>query len=347
MLIALTAIFAAGLGLYITPLAARAAQQLGIVARPDGGLRTQAEPVPYLGGVAIYLALLLALAVAADFEPQLLGLMLGTTIMLMVGLIDDFGVMTAKMKLFGQVVAGVALIKGGVVLELGIVRNIAWPGDFPLLSWALSLLWIIGIANAVNFLDIEDGLAAGVSLLCLPALFLVAWWNGRADIALFTAALFGAVLGFLRYNAPLPRARVYLGDAGSLFIGTALASLAMIGSYTAKNDLAAVCPLIILGVPCFELGVTMAARLRRGIPVWHGSPDHVAKRLQRAGLSKRAATAAMSLASLALGAVAIAIMRSDIRVAAVATGALAVVALVAAGFLLRVKVEWPPARTPE
>ena len=347
MLIALTAIFAAGLGLYITPLAARAAHRLGIVARPDGELRTQAEPVPYLGGIAIYLALLLALAVAADFEPQLLGLMLGTTIMLMVGLIDDFGVMTAKMKLFGQVVAGVALIKGGVVLELGIIRNIAWPGDFPLLSWALSLLWIIGIANAVNFLDIEDGLAAGISLLSLPALFLVAWWNGRSDIALFTAALFGAILGFLRYNAPLPRAHVYLGDAGSLFIGTALASLAMIGSYTAKNDLAAVCPLIILGVPCFELGVTMAARLRRGIPVWRGSPDHVAKRLQRIGLSKRATMATMSLASLALGAVAIAIMRSDIRVAAAATGALAVLALVAALLLLRVEMEWPPARKPE
>ena len=284
IIILLTFVFAIGLSLYITPLSARAARELGIVAKPDGNLRTQAEPVPYLGGVSIYLALLFALAVAADFSPQLLGLMLGTTIMLMVGLIDDFGVMTPKMKLFGQFVAGIALIKGGIVLELGVIRELPWPGDMPLLAWVLSLLWLVGVANAVNFLDIEDGLAGGVCAASCPALFAVAWWNGRHDVALFTAALFGATLGFLHYNLPVPKARIYLGDAGSLFLGTALASLAMIGSYTARNNLAAVCPIVILGVPCFEIAVTMAARIRRGIPVWRGSPDHVVKRLQRMGL---------------------------------------------------------------
>jgi len=342
LIIPLTFVFALGLGLYVTPLAARAAHQLGIVARGDGDLRTQAEPVPYLGGIAIYLTLLLALAVAAHFTPQMLGLMLGTTIMLMVGLIDDFGVMTAKMKLFGQVVAGMALIKGGVVLELGIIREVTWPDDMPLLAWGLSLLWLIGVANAVNFLDIEDGLAGGVCAAACPALFIVAWWNGRTDVALYTAALFGATLGFLRYNAPFPKARIYLGDAGSLFLGTALAALAMIGSYTDKNNLGAVGPVLILGVPCFEIAVTMAARLRRGIPVWRGSPDHVVKRLQRAGLSRRAATASMSAASLLLGGAAVIIMRLDLRSAMIAVGALALAGLVAAVLLLRVKVDWRP-----
>ena len=342
LIILLTFVFALGLGLYVTPLAARAARQLGVVAKPDGNLRTHDEPVPYLGGIAIYLTLLIALAVAARFEAQLLGLMLGTTIMLMVGLIDDFGVMTAKMKLFGQVVAGMALIKGGVVLELGIIREVTWPGDMPLLAWVLSLLWLIGVANAVNFLDIEDGLAGGVCAAACPALFVVAWWNGRTDVALYTAALFGAILGFLRYNAPFPKAGIYLGDAGSLFLGTALAALAMIGSYTQKNNLAAVGPIVILGIPCFEIAVTMAARLRRGIPVWRGSPDHVVKRMQRAGISKRASTAAMCVASLLLGGVAVLIMRLEIEAAMIAVGALAVAALVAAILLLRVKVDWRP-----
>lgn len=342
LIILLTFVFALGLGLYVTPLAARAAQQLGIVAAGDGNLRTQTEPVPYLGGVAIYLAMLIALAVAADFTPQMLGLMLGTTIMLMVGLIDDFGVMTAKMKLFGQVVAGMALIKGGVVLELDLVRNVTWPGDMPLLAWALSLLWLIGVANAVNFLDIEDGLAGGVCAAAMPALFAVAFWNGRTDIALYTAALFGATVGFLRYNAPFPQARIYLGDAGSLFLGTALAALAMIGSYTGKNNLAAVSPVIILGVPCFEIVVTVLARLRRGIPVWLGSPDHVVRRMHRAGVPKRTATALMAGTSLVLGGIAVLIMRLDIQSAMIAVGAVGLVAVIAAALVLRVKVDWRP-----
>jgi UDP-GlcNAc:undecaprenyl-phosphate GlcNAc-1-phosphate transferase len=116
----------------------------------------------------------------------------------------------------------------------------------------------------------------------------------------------------------------------------------MIGSYTAKNNLAAVGPIVILGIPCFEIAVTMAARWRRGIPVWRGSPDHVVKRLQRAGMSGRASTAASCAASLVLGGVAVVIMRLDIETAMIAVGALALVALAAATLILRIKVDWQP-----
>jgi UDP-GlcNAc:undecaprenyl-phosphate GlcNAc-1-phosphate transferase len=234
-------------------------------------------------------------------------------------------------------VAAAALIKGGIVLELTIIKSVQWPGDLPLLSWGLSAVWLIGVANALNFLDTEDGLAAGVAASCCPALFAVAWLNGRPQAALFTAALFGGTLGFLRYNAPLPAARIYLGDAGSLMLGLALASLAMIGSYTSKNDLA----VIILGVPCFELGLTMAARWRRGVPVYYGSPDHVAKRLEKAGLSKRRTLMLHCGASLILGAIGVAVMRTDIRTAMIVVAALMVLALAAAVLLLRIKTEWP------
>ncbi|HUT54983.1 MAG TPA: MraY family glycosyltransferase [bacterium] len=341
LLSGLTCLLALGVGLYVTPLAREAALKLGMVAKPDGRLRFHEEPVPYLGGVAIYIAMLVALTVAVDFNNMMLGILLGTTIILMVGLIDDFGVMTPGMKLFGQVVAAVALIKGGIVLELTIFEDVRWPGDLPLLSWGLSAVWLIGVANALNFLDIEDGLAAGVAACCCPALFLVAWLNGRPQAALFTAALFGGTLGFLRYNAPLPTARIYLGDAGSLLLGLSLASLAMIGSYTAANDLAVACPIIILGVPCFELGLTMAARWRRGVPVYYGSPDHVAKRLEQVGLGKRLTLGLHCGASLVLGAVAIAVMKADIRTAIIIVGALMLAALAAAFFLLRLKIEWP------
>jgi UDP-GlcNAc:undecaprenyl-phosphate GlcNAc-1-phosphate transferase len=332
-----------GFGLYITPLAMKAARNLGCLSRPDGWLRTQDEPVPYLGGVAIFLALLLSLALSSEFSPVILGLLLGATIMLMVGLIDDFGVMAARMKLFGQIIVALTLIKSGIVLELAIFDRVRWPFGWPALSWGLSALWLIGLANAFNFLDIEDGLAGGVAACLCPALFVVAILNGRIDAAIFTAALFGACLGFLHFNAPVPKARIYLGDAGSLLLGVVLASLAMMGSYTAKNDIAAICPVIILGVPCFELGLTMAARRRRGIPVYYGSPDHVAKRLQKASLSKTATLGLHCITSLILGGLALVIMNTNIKTAIVLVVILAAVALVAGLLLLRVQVEAPEA----
>lgn len=342
LLIIFAGILSLSLALYLTPLSAKAAVKLGIVAKPDGQLRTQTEPVPYLGGIAIYLSLLITLSVAARFNSMMLGLLLGITLILMVGLIDDFGAMTADMKLFGQFIAALALIKGGIVMELDIFRNINWPYDMPLVSWCLSAIWLIGIANAVNFLDIEDGLAGGIAACCCPALFVVALINQRADTAIFIVVLFGATMGFLRSNAPLPTAKIYLGDGGALFLGLAIAALAMTGSYTANNNIAAICPVIILGVPCFELGVTMAARWRRGIPVYTGSPDHVAKRLSILGFSRRAVLGIHWGASLLLGGIAIFIMSTDIKKAIIAVAALAALALVAAFVLLRVKVEWKP-----
>ena len=338
MIFVFSGILAFSLALYLTPLTAKAAMDLGIVAKPDGVLRTQEEPVPYLGGVAIYLSILLALAVASNFNSMLLGLLLGTTIMLMVGLIDDFGVMTPKMKLLGQIIAAIALIKSGIYLELEIINELKWPADMPLIAWGLSIVWLVGIANAVNFLDIEDGLAGGTAASCLPALIVVAFLNNRADEAIFTIVLLGAVIGFLRYNAPFPKARIYLGDAGSLFLGMALAALAMIGSYTEKNNVGAICPVLILGVPCFEMGITMAARFRKGVPVWQGSPDHIAKRLQAAGFQKKTVVFIHWSASILLGALAVFIMKTDIMKAMIAFGVLTIIALIIAILLLRIEV---------
>ncbi|MFO8056674.1 MAG: MraY family glycosyltransferase [bacterium] len=336
----LTVMLSGALALYLTPLAIRAARTWGIVARPDGGLRDHADAVPYLGGLAMYLALLLSLVFVVDFTPHLMGLLFGGTIILMVGLIDDFGAMTPRVKLFGQVIAVLALIKGGVYLKL-VIFDFRWPLELPLFPWVLSAVWLVGMANALNFLDIEDGLAGGVAACCCPALFTVAWLNGQPETALFIAGIFGATAGFLRYNLPFPKARVYMGDAGSLFLGLSLGALAMIGSYTEKNDLAAVCPAIILGVPCFELMVVVVARLRKGIPIWYGSRDHVSKRLVEAGLSKRASLYLHCGTSLLLGGLAIFIMNTNIKNALIAVSGLAAVALPAFFLILRIKMEEP------
>ena len=335
-----TFLLAASLALYLTPLARQAAIKFGLTSKPDGNLRHQAEPVPYLGGVAVYLGFLLALVFIFDFEKQVLGLLLGGTIMLLVGLIDDLGVMTPKMKLFGEAVAVLALLKAGIVIELTFIPSwrIFGLAPVPVLSYVLSAFWLLALANAFNFLDVEDGLAAGVAFFSSLSLFVVAVINHHAVIAALTITLAGSLLGFLRYN--FRPARIYLGDSGSLFLGLLLGALAMIGSYTEKNNVAALAPVILLGVAGFELAFTMLARTLRGIPVMWGSPDHVSKRLRRVGWSVAAVAAIHYAAAALLGGVAIAIMLVDTRTAAIIAGALALLSLLAAGWLLRIKVEW-------
>lgn len=335
-----TFLLAFSFALYLAPIVREAALKFGLVSRPDGNLRTQSEPVPYMGGIAIYLGFLLALAVASSFDRMVLGMLLAGTIMLLVGLIDDFGVMTPWMKLFGEIIAVAALLKAGIHIKVQFILDAEpWQG-FPILSYLLSAFWLLGVTNAFNFLDIEDGLASGVAFLSCLSLFAVAMLNQNTVIATLTVALAGATLGFLRYGF-MP-AKIYLGDAGSLFLGLMLGSLAMIGSYTEKNPVALLAPVLILGVACFEIGFTMLARIIRGIPVMHGSPDHIAKRLQKAGLKKKTVVYLHYGASVVLGLVALAMMISSMRTAIVIAACVALAALALTAALLRIRVDWRP-----
>ncbi len=145
------------LGIYFTPVARQAALRFGIVDRPDGLLKNHREAVPYLGGLAVFLAYLVALGLVLPFDNLLLGLLLAGTLTLLVGLIDDFGVLTPLAKLTGQGVAVFVLLRSGAVIELVEVP--------PALRWPLAAAWLLGVCNAFNLLDILDGLAAGVGAL--------------------------------------------------------------------------------------------------------------------------------------------------------------------------------------
>ncbi|MBI2876315.1 MAG: undecaprenyl/decaprenyl-phosphate alpha-N-acetylglucosaminyl 1-phosphate transferase [Candidatus Tectomicrobia bacterium] len=311
-------VLALAFSLYGVPMARRAALKLGIVDRPDGRLKRQREPVPYLGGLAIYLSFLAALALTYEFSQEVLGLILGGTLTLLLGLIDDFSVLTPREKIFGQLVAISALVKAGITIQLTFL-----PGWVAL---PLTVLWLLAITNAFNLIDVMDGLSAGVAFTACLALFGVALLNGRPMIAILTAALAGSILGFLRYN--FEPARIYLGDSGSLFLGLMLGALAMIGSYSQENLLACLAPLVILGVPLFDLLFVMYVRHRRGLPLMQGSPDHFALRLKRWRLSTRQTTLLSYLLSALLGGVGLAIMRAS------AWGAGLLLATIAASALL-------------
>jgi UDP-GlcNAc:undecaprenyl-phosphate GlcNAc-1-phosphate transferase len=264
--------------LVLTPVMRKAALQIGLVDRPDGKLKTHENVTPYLGGVAVYLAFLFTAGALTSFDSaEVLGLLLSGSIILIVGLIDDFGALTPWQKLLGQTLAALVLVRSGTYVKL---TFLPWYVAVP-----LTVLWIIAVSNAMNIIDILDGLASGVAVVAALLVAAANFMAGRNDQAFLSLILAGATLGFLRHN--FHPARIYLGDTGSLFIGFMLAALSLNAGYTRMNRLALLTPILILGVPLFDLAFVMWTRWRKGIPMMKGSPDHFALRLRRCKLSIR------------------------------------------------------------
>src|SRR5437870_9850761 len=146
----------------LTPLMRKAALQLDIVDRPDGKLKAHTDTVPYLGGIAVYTAFLFTVGILSDFGQETLGLLLSGSIALMVGLIDDFGVLTPYQKLLGQTLAALVLVKSGIYIKLVVLP--------PWVAIPLTVLWILAVTNALNIIDILDGLASGVAAIAAIAI---------------------------------------------------------------------------------------------------------------------------------------------------------------------------------
>jgi len=324
----LTFFLAALLAHYLTPILRQAAIRFGIVDRPDGKLKTHRSPVPYLGGIAIYLSFLLSLAFTAEFQREVLGILLAGSIVVLLGLIDDLGVLSPSVKLAGQVVAVLTLMKAGVTIKLAFLS--------PWAALPLSFLWLLAVTNAFNLIDIMDGLAAGVGLISCLVLLGVAIGEERGTVVTLLAALAGSLLGFLRYN--LDPARIYMGDTGSLFVGLMLAALAMNNSYTSRNLAASLSPVVILGVPIFDMLFVMFIRWRRGIPIMRGSPDHFALRLRKWRLTTRQTVWTSYVSTAVLGLVGIAMMLVEARTALTILGGTVAAALALAFYLKKIEM---------
>jgi UDP-GlcNAc:undecaprenyl-phosphate/decaprenyl-phosphate GlcNAc-1-phosphate transferase len=321
------------LGAYFTPIARQAALRYGIVDRPDTSLKEQAEPVPYLGGVAVFLAFLIALGTVLELDRTLLAILLAGTLTLLVGLIDDFGVLTPFAKLAGQGVAVFALLRGGAVIELvGVPQGLRWP---------LAAVWLLAVCNAFNLLDVMDGLAGGVGAIAAAAIAIAAVITGQLALAAACFALAGALGGFVMYN--FHPARIYLGDAGSLSIGIILAAAALAVRWSESSPAGFLAPLAILAVPLADTVYVSLLRARAGHPFWYGSRDHFPLRLRRrlGGDVRRATTVCYALAgagaSVGLGAMA----WWSWQVALVALGAYALALVALLAWLARVAMVEP------
>src|SRR3989454_7348266 len=253
------------------------------------------------------------------------------SLMVMLGLIDDFGVLKPWPKLIGQLIAVFVLIRSGIRIEIA-----AFPDWLDLL---LTVVWMIGIINAINIIDVMDGLAGGVSVIACLWLFVVALVNHDTMVAVMLTALAGSLVGFLRYN--LHPATIYLGDAGSLFVGLMLGALAMVSKYTTVNPVAVLAPVLILGVPVFDTLFVMYVRWRGSLAVVLGSLDHFALRLRQLQLSVPQVVVASYAASVVLGGAALAIMFVATATALVIAGVAMLLAVVAAVWLKRIEMSRP------
>lgn len=316
----------------LTPLSRRLARRIGYVDHP-GTQKIHIAPMPLLGGLAIYLALVIGLLVLNLGRPQreAFAIVLAVSVVALVGLWDDRYGMDPIVKLGGQVLAGVVLMIGGIQTHL-----FPWPA----LDVMLTLFWVVGISNAINLIDNMDGLAAGVAVVSAGFFLWLASLEGQILVAGLAAAICGAALGFLFWN--FHPALTFMGDVGSLVLGLTLAILGIKLSFPASPASATwMIPILVLGVPIFDTTLVVISRIRRRVPVYLGGSDHTSHRLVRLGLSHSRAVMSLYLAGALLGLAAIGVRGYSPFFANLTFAALVLAGAVAIVLLERVKLDVP------
>ena len=345
-LYALTFVGAMTLSLLLVPAVREYAQRKEITDQP-GGHKSHIAPVPYLGGVAMVLAFSAAMFVgvvvrrSSQFDGREVRLTVGNLlaqgdglvrelivvlglalIFSAMGLIDDLRGLSPWLRFAVGLGIAVTLVAYGIRLQ----------SPLPDAADAvISVVWILGITNAFNLLDNIDGLAAGTAAVAATIFFLIALFNDQDYSALLAIGLAGAMLGFLRSN--FHPATIYMGDAGSLFIGFLMAYLGLKMRTTVTEIPQLFAPLVVLGVAVLDTTMVVVSRLRRGVSPFTGGQDHLSHRLRRLGLSVRRSVSTLLLASVALGGLAVALSDAPATVgywllaAAVLSGVMATVLL--------------------
>jgi UDP-GlcNAc:undecaprenyl-phosphate GlcNAc-1-phosphate transferase len=296
-------LIAFGVVMLLTPAVGGMARRLGVVDAP-GGRRVNRTPVPRLGGVALFLGLLVPSLAFLHVGNANRGLLLGAAVAVTVGAVDDFRGLRWFEKLAGQVAAAAVPTAFGVWVDrftfplLGVDTLPAWAGI------PLTVLWIVAIMNMVNFLDGMDGLAAGVSAIAGLTFAVIALSLGKPDAAVLSAAVFGACLGFLRHN--FYPARIFMGDSGALLLGYVLAAVAVQGLLKTAATVALFFPLLVLAVPIVDTTFVVVRRLKHGERVFEGDQAHLHHRFLRRGFSQARAAVTIWLWCLSLAAAALA-----------------------------------------
>jgi UDP-GlcNAc:undecaprenyl-phosphate GlcNAc-1-phosphate transferase len=264
--------------LFLIPLLRKIAVRLGVVDVPDGKIKQHEKVTPYLGGVGVYAGFISGLALVFPVENQLFFLLVGVTLLLFLGLIDDLVALRPYQKFFGQLLAAFCFLKGGLFLKEQFFY------DFWYIGVLISLVWILTIINAFNLVDVMDGLSSVIAINATVSFLIIALVCDCSSVALLLTSFLGPLLAFLWYN--YPPAQIYLGDAGSLFIGGFLATVPFLFRWSQFTSMGYLAPAIILTIPLLEVTTLIVVRTYRGIPFYNASPDHFSIYLRKKGWSK-------------------------------------------------------------
>lgn len=271
-----------GVSRFLIPLMIAIAQRMSVVDAPDGKLKTHKAATPYLGGIAVYVGFITALALFFPIHNDWWFMIVGTTLLLFVGLIDDLIVLTPLQKWWGQIVAAICFVRGGFYLKEAFLLAYS-PTYAPIILLIVSCIWMLLIINAFNLIDVMDGLATTVALSMGCMLIIHAVLLHHPMAVLLLVSLIGSLLAFFECNKPI--ALIYLGDSGSLFLGGLFAIVPFMISWGTHQVYGFLTPLMLFFIPLMEVSMLILIRTLRGIPFYQGSPDHFCLYLKRKGWS--------------------------------------------------------------
>ena len=289
----LIAVFAS---LVITPLVRRLCERFNLLDVPADGRRVHKKAIPRLGGFAVYASVVIALStlpLVDNFltqslrahKAELFITLIPATLVLLLGIYDDLYGTNAAVKFISLgLIATLFYVLGGRidVLKIPLLGGVQLPST---LSYLVTVLWLVGIANAFNLIDGMDGLASGAALFSSMVILVVSFSGENHLMIIVTLVLCGSLVGFLRYN--FNPASIFLGDSGALFVGFTLAALSVWGTQKATTAVAVITPILAFGFPVVDTGVTVARRLVSGRPIFQGDSEHIHHMLLARGWSQR------------------------------------------------------------
>ena len=326
---------AAVLSYFFTPPVKNFAHKVGAIDVPKDARRMHKKPIPRLGGLAIYGGFLCSILIFGQLDETMLCVLLGAAIIVALGIFDDVLALGAKLKFVLQIVAAAIPVCIGD-LQIGLFTNLNPLSDTPfvhlgILAVPATIIWIVGITNAVNLIDGLDGLAVGVSSIAAITMLAVALLTGNMPIAITMAALAGACIGFMPYN--LNPAKIFMGDTGSTFLGYMLATVSIMGLFKFYAVISFAVPFLILGLPIFDTANAIIRRVAAGRSPMSPDRGHVHHKLIDMGFNQKQAVAILYAISATLGLTAVVLTSSGEVKAIVLLLAVLAAILVGAGIV--------------
>lgn len=305
-------IVAGVLSYFFTPPVKRFAHTVGAIDVPKDGRRMHKEPIPRLGGLAIFGGFLASILIFGELDQTMLCVLLGASMIVALGIFDDVLALGAKLKFVVQIVAAAIPVCVGD-LQIRLFTNLNPFSDTPyfhlgILAIPITIIWIVGITNAVNLIDGLDGLAVGVSSIAAITMLAVALLTGNMTIAVTMAALAGACIGFMPYN--LNPAKIFMGDTGSTFLGYMLATVSIMGLFKFYAVISFAVPFLILGLPIFDTANAIIRRVAEGRSPMSPDRGHVHHKLIDMGFNQKQAVAILYAISATLGLTAVVLTSS-------------------------------------